>query len=190
MSVLRLAIVDPNDATREGLKATLLGLDTVWLEAECSRYDFFADVIEQTNPDIGFVAMDSDPERALQLIAEIADVAPNCAILVSSSSTDGGLILQTMRAGAKEFLPHPLSPEDLVTALQRVTRQRFGDGAVVMMLVVTREQTSARSAPKFAMVAKWAAESSVPRAKTVLPADAFSPARRMCSPCWQVSPDA
>ena len=128
MSVLRLAIVDPNDGAREALKSTLLGLDTVWLEAECSRYDFFSDVIEQTNPDIGFVAMDSDPERALQLIAEISDASPNCAILVSSSSTDGGLILQTMRAGAKEFLPQPLSPEDLVTALQRVTRQRYGDG--------------------------------------------------------------
>ena len=23
----------------------LLGLDTVWLEAECSRYEFFADVV-------------------------------------------------------------------------------------------------------------------------------------------------
>ena len=88
MSVLRLAIVDPNDAAREGLKATLLGLDTVWLEAECSRYDFFADVVEQTNPDIGFVAMDSDPEKALQLIAEISNASPNCSILVSSSSTD------------------------------------------------------------------------------------------------------
>ena len=128
MSVLRLAIVDPNDAAREGLKATLLGLDTVWLEAECSRYDFFADVVEQTNPDIGFVAMDSDPEKALQLIAEISNASPNCSILVSSSSTDGSLILQTMRAGAKEFLPQPLSPEDLVTALQRVNRQRYGDG--------------------------------------------------------------
>ena len=64
-SVLRLAIVDPNDATRERLKSSLLGLETVWLEAECSRYEFFTDVVGQTNPDVGFVAMDSDPERRL-----------------------------------------------------------------------------------------------------------------------------
>ena len=31
--VVRLAIVDPNDATRSSLKNLLLGIDTVWLEA-------------------------------------------------------------------------------------------------------------------------------------------------------------
>ena len=45
-NVLRLAIVDPNENTRDTLKSMLLGMDTVWLEAECSRYEFFADVID------------------------------------------------------------------------------------------------------------------------------------------------
>ena len=39
-NVLRLAIVDPKDDTRERLKAMLLGMDIVWLEAECSRYEY------------------------------------------------------------------------------------------------------------------------------------------------------
>jgi pilus assembly protein CpaE len=125
-NVLRIAVVDPNDATRENLKTVLLGLDTVWLEAECSRYAFFVDVVEQTKPDIGFIAMDSDPQRAVKLIHETLQKAPNCSILVSSSSTDGRLILESMRAGAKEFLTEPLRPEDLVSALQRVKRQTAG----------------------------------------------------------------
>ncbi|MEM9185864.1 MAG: AAA family ATPase [Planctomycetota bacterium] len=128
-NVLRLAIVDPNDATRESLKSTLLGLDTVWLEAECSRYAFFADVLEQTTPDVGFVSMDDDPDQAVRLIEQIAREKPEVALLVGSSSTDGNLILQTMRAGAKEFLTQPLKPEDLVAALQRVSRVKFGEGS-------------------------------------------------------------
>src|SRR5687768_10602326 len=125
-NVLRIAVVDPNDATRENLKTVLLGLETVWLEAECSRYAFFVDVVEQTKPDIGFIAMDSDPQRAVKLIHETLQKCPNCSILVSSSSTDGRLILESMRAGAKEFLTEPLRPEDLVSALQRVKRQSAG----------------------------------------------------------------
>ena len=62
-NVLRLAIVDPNDSTRDALKNLLLGMDMVWLEAECSRYEFFADVVGQTNPDIGLVVMDAAPEK-------------------------------------------------------------------------------------------------------------------------------
>ena len=125
-NVLRIAIVDPNDATRENLKMVLLGLETVWLEAECSRYAFFVDVVEQTKPDIGLIAMDGDPQRAVKLIHETLAKAPNCSILVSSSSTDGRLILESMRAGAKEFLTEPLRAEDLLAALQRVKRQSAG----------------------------------------------------------------
>ena len=50
--VLRLAIVDPKDSSREELKSLLLGMDLVWLEAECSRYEFFSDVVAQAEPDV------------------------------------------------------------------------------------------------------------------------------------------
>jgi len=125
-NVLRIAVVDPKDSAREALKSMLLGLDTVWLEAECSRYEFFADVVGQTNPDVGFVALDTNPDKALDLVASLAKSSPNCAILVTSSSTDGNHILRAMRSGAKEFLTQPLKTEDLAAALQRVSRQRAG----------------------------------------------------------------
>jgi pilus assembly protein CpaE len=140
-NVLRIAIVDPKDATRESLKSTLLGLDTIWLEAECSRYEFFADVVTQTGPDIGVVALDTNPDKALDLIRALAKSSPDCAVLATSSSTEGNLILRTMRAGAKEFLNHPIKPEDLVTALQRVARSRFGgaggSGRSCLIIAVT-----------------------------------------------------
>jgi pilus assembly protein CpaE len=125
-NVLRIAIVDPNDGTRDALKATLLSLDAVWLEAECSRYEFFSDVVGQTNPDVAFVAMDSDVDKALELVSQLARLAPDCTTLVISSSNEGNFILRAMRAGAKEFLTHPIKAEDLAAALQRVSRQRHG----------------------------------------------------------------
>ncbi|MEX0938308.1 MAG: AAA family ATPase [Pirellulales bacterium] len=125
-NILRLAIVDPNDNTREALKTTLLGMDMVWLEAECSRYEFFSDVVAQTSPDIGFIALDEDPVKALQLVSQLRETSPECSILVASKSTDGNLILRAMRAGVKEFLPQPLQLEDLVASLERIGRQRFG----------------------------------------------------------------
>lgn len=128
-NVLRIAIVDPDDGSRESLKSTLLGLDTVWLEAECSRYAFFNDVAKQTSPDVGLINLDSDSEKAVELVEQLAQEHPEMAVLVSSSSTDGSLILRTMRAGAKEFLTHPVKPEDLASALERIARSRFGKQA-------------------------------------------------------------
>lgn len=125
-NVLRIALVDPNDATRESLKAMFLGLNTVWLEADCSRYEFFPDVLEQTTPDIGVVSLDSNPDQAIDLIERLTTEIPGTAILAASRDTDGQLILKTIRAGAKEFLTLPISDEDFSEALHRVTRQNFG----------------------------------------------------------------
>ena len=87
--VQRIAIVDPSDSTREPLRNILLGVEAVWLEAECSRYEFFTDVVTQTHPDIGVVALDKDPDKALQLVEQLGQAAPTCSVLVVSGSTDG-----------------------------------------------------------------------------------------------------
>lgn len=125
-NVLRLAIVDPSDVTREALRNMLLGMDTVWLEAECSRYEFFGDVVGQTHPDIGVVSLDADPDKGLDLVEQLSETSPDCSVLVISSSSDGELILRSMRAGAKEFLTQPVKAEDLFSALSRISEQKFG----------------------------------------------------------------
>ena len=99
--VQRVVIVDPSDATREPLRNVLLGVEAVWLEAECSRYEFFFDVGHQSNPDVAIVALDSDHNKALQLIAQLSNECPDLPILAVSGQGDGQSILQALRSGAR-----------------------------------------------------------------------------------------
>ncbi len=119
-NVIRIAIVDPSDPSRESLKNMLLGMEAMWLEAECSRYEFFIDVVGQTNPDVGIISISDDPDKALDLIAELSKSAPNCGLLVLSNLTDGQIILKAMRAGAKEYLTQPVNVEERVAAVERM----------------------------------------------------------------------
>ena len=114
--VQRIAIVDPSDSSRESLRNLLLGVDTVWLEAECSRYEFFTDVVSQSNPDTAVVALDADHAKALQLITQLAGQWPQLPILAVSARGDGQSILQALRSGAREFLTQPIVLEELLTA--------------------------------------------------------------------------
>lgn len=123
-TAMRLAIVDPNDSSREALKATLLHIESIWLEADCSRYDFFADVVEESKPDIGIVNLDSDSERAIELIEDFTARFPEIGLIVTSHSSDGQMILRAIRAGAKEFIGTPIAAPDLVAALDRIGRGR------------------------------------------------------------------
>ena len=139
-SVVRLAIVDPNDITRSSLKNLLLGIDSVWLEADSARYEFFADVVTQTQPDIALISLDADANKGLALVARVSQELPNCSVLVISSSQEGSLILQAMRNGAKEFLNFPLKLEDFLAALDRIrhtTGGRDGEGQVRSSQVIT-----------------------------------------------------
>ena len=63
----RLAICDPNTATREPLRNLLLGVESIYLEAESNRYEFFRDVIEQYRPDLAIITLDSDASPSAQL---------------------------------------------------------------------------------------------------------------------------
>ena len=119
-SVMRLAVVDPNNSTRSQLKNLVLGIDSVWLEAECSQYEFFSDVVLQTQPDIALISLDADPEKALELLEKLSKEAPDCSPLVVSSSQEGSLILRAMRNGAKEFLNQPPDIEEFMAALERL----------------------------------------------------------------------
>ena len=123
---LRISICDPNEGSKEDLKRFLVGMDQIWLEADCPRYDFFKEIVDQTKPDVALIAIDSDEEKGLELITEVKSAHPTIGIIVVSSRTDGQLILSAMRAGASEFLSAPVQIEELVNALDRVSATSSG----------------------------------------------------------------
>src|SRR5437667_341108 len=127
--VQRIAIVDPSDVTREELRNVLLGMESVWLEAECSRYEFFFDVISQSQPDVAvnlsatlagenghsvaLIDLDlalGDADVALDLMADytLADVALNVDRL------DMQFLKRSLskHSSGVSLLPHPVQVED------------------------------------------------------------------------------
>jgi pilus assembly protein CpaE len=123
----RVAIVDPTESTRESLRTLLLGVDFVWLEAECARYEYFFDVIGKSPPDLAIVALDSDKNRALQMIGQLSVEHPKLPILTISH--DHQALLQSLQKGAKYFLTHPVGLEDMLAALRRALGEYGGTEA-------------------------------------------------------------
>ncbi len=123
-NALRVALVDPNDQSRESLKQLLEMIGEIWVEGDCSRYELFVSLVEQTQPDIAIINLDSDIEKSLLVIQQLNLEAPNISILVTSKTSDGQLILKVMRAGAEEYLTLPIHQDELSSALARLRRHR------------------------------------------------------------------
>ena len=126
--VQRVAIVDPSDSTREPLRNLLLGIESVWLEAECSRYEFFLDVARQSTPDLVVIALDADQQKAVQLITQMTAEFPNIpSILAVKAPRRRPVDSPGQRSWrAKEFLTQPVVLEELFGALQRLKQSRAG----------------------------------------------------------------
>jgi pilus assembly protein CpaE len=122
----RVAIVDPTESTRESLRTLLLGVDFVWLDNECARYEYFSDVVKETMPDLAIVALDADKQKALQLIGQLSVEFPDLPIL--TISVDHQALLQSLQKGARYFLTHPVGLQDILQALRRALGDAGGGG--------------------------------------------------------------
>lgn len=117
---LKVVFVDPSEDTRDELKSLLMTIDSIWMEADCSRYEFFLEIVKSSTPEIAIINLDSNAEKAISTIQSIRSAVPSCSILAVSKSTDGTTILKAMRAGAKEYLHSPVNKDELVEAIKRL----------------------------------------------------------------------
>jgi pilus assembly protein CpaE len=78
------------------------------------------EVITVQNPDVCLADIVSDRDRGLNLIKELAGMAPKIPVIAMIPGNDTDLILRCLRAGAAEFLLHPLVSDQIEEVLGRL----------------------------------------------------------------------
>jgi pilus assembly protein CpaE len=68
--------------------------------------------------------MAHDPERAIRAAGAIVSASPGAALVGLGPELDSSRILEAMRAGLVEYVPHPLEPKSIGEALGRVMRKK------------------------------------------------------------------
>lgn len=82
--------------------------------------DLLADVI-RLRPSATILVLESeDGEKDFALIKKITSVSPSTAIIAAARNASPSLVLQSMRAGAQEFLEIPIAAKELETVLNRL----------------------------------------------------------------------
>jgi pilus assembly protein CpaE len=69
-----------------------------------------------------FLDLASDPERALQLLGEMARLGGQVQVLALLPGNDPDLMLRCLRAGAADFLLEPFTSDQLDTVLAKIAR--------------------------------------------------------------------
>jgi|SoiMethySBSTD1v2_1073268.scaffolds.fasta_scaffold415514_1 pilus assembly protein CpaE len=126
--LLTVGIIAPSAETREFLRIQVnaTGLASVDMESDqyCSVYgDRTTRKFIDAQPDIVIIDM-HDPQAGLQSTSILHAALPDAWLFLSSESTDSQLIIESMRAGAREFLPKPIPPRTLSQAMSRFITEK------------------------------------------------------------------
>jgi pilus assembly protein CpaE len=122
---LSVALISPNQERRAAAVLALTGC----AGSEVSEFSSYPPVLDDVprllegKYDVVIVELDSDPEYALELVESI-DARSEATVMVYSENSDPELLVRCMRAGAREFLTLPFTPEVIAETLVRATARR------------------------------------------------------------------
>jgi pilus assembly protein CpaE len=120
-SLLHVAIVDSVDETREVLQREIAACsDIAWLEADCQRYEVFAEVVATHEPHVAIVSVDGDPSLAIPLLQDLNVKFPRLAVVAIGTNTDARFASDLIRAGARDYVLFPPRPGEISEVLQRI----------------------------------------------------------------------
>ena len=84
--------------------------------------------IVRLKPAAAIITLGTNTDQAIGLIQKLHSECPSTAIISAAQNASGDLILQSLRAGAREFLNLPIGASELRTVLDRV--EEFSAGQV------------------------------------------------------------
>lgn len=121
---VRFLIVNRDESCSGELRAVLSACENTKVVAEVDEPALLGQAAKQFLADAILVNLDPQPDAILPAVGELAAGDSDVVIFATSESTDGPLILKTMRMGAKEFLPKPIDAAALTEAVHKFTRQK------------------------------------------------------------------
>ena len=76
--------------------------------------------IVRLKPAAAVIALGANSEQGIKLIQRLSTESPTTAVISAANNASPDLLLQSLRAGAREFLQLPIKHEELKTVLDRV----------------------------------------------------------------------
>lgn len=123
-NVLSIALIGPEGTNRKAMASALAGSQPN-VTREFPSYPGLDDLPQLLSAeyDVIIIELDTNPEHALDLVENICS-GSSTTVMVYSAQADSELLVRCMRAGAREFLTAPITPNAIAEALVRASVRR------------------------------------------------------------------
>ncbi|MDD4602244.1 MAG: response regulator transcription factor [Bacteroidales bacterium] len=120
MPTISIFLVDDHQLVRDGIKALLIGVADLVILGEASSGKECFEKIAVTQPDILILDISLPDTSGIEITKRITEEYPNTRVLILSMYTDEDFILNSVKAGARGYLPKNTSREELLNAIYAI----------------------------------------------------------------------
>ncbi len=123
-SKISALILTDEFSTNEVLKLFVSEYDNVDLLEQITNYSDILDKLSTVSGNSIFIVdLSTNKQAKLDLILKVSQQCKNCKVLALSDNPSVDLIIQIMRAGAREFVPIPIIKNELFEAINKIITQ-------------------------------------------------------------------
>lgn len=123
-SKISALILTDEFSTNEVLKLFVSEYDNVDLLEQITNYSDILDKLSTVSGNSIFIVdISTNKQAKLDLILKVSQQCKNCKVLALSDNPSVDLIIQIMRAGAREFVPIPIIKNELFEAINKIITQ-------------------------------------------------------------------
>jgi DNA-binding NarL/FixJ family response regulator len=119
-SKIKLFLVDDHDIVRDGLKSLLSNSTEIDIIGEASNAAQFFESLKNRIPDILLLDISLPDMSGIEIAKRLNETNPEIGILILSMFTDEDFIINSIKVGARGYLPKNSKKEELIKAITTV----------------------------------------------------------------------
>lgn len=136
MEKIKIILVDDHQLVRDGIKALLTGISDISIIGEASGATELFRELEKVSPDLLIMDISLPEISGIEITKKISSEYPAIRVLMLSMYNNEEFIFNSLKAGARGYLPKNTSREELLEAIYTIHRgeEFFGESISKVML--------------------------------------------------------
>lgn len=118
MTTMNIILADDHRIFRDGLKSLLSENERVHIIGEASSGSELLEMLKTQHPDVVIVDITMKGMSGIEVSRQITSLYPDIKIMILSMHTNEEFVVNSIKAGAKAYLPKDTSKEELLEALK------------------------------------------------------------------------
>ncbi|MEI6766701.1 MAG: response regulator transcription factor [Bacteroidota bacterium] len=152
MEKIKIILVEDHQIVRDGIKALLTDIPNIEIVGEVADHIELYEKLTHELPDVIIMDISLPGMSGIELTRQLGETHPSIKVLMLSMYTSEDFIFNSLKSGARGYLPKNTTRRELVEAIETISRgeEFFSDSisSIILKSYITKAKSTDQQAEK------------------------------------------